>query len=107
LEVIRSMCEHINACVRTDNGLTEWFKCVIGTRQGCMLSLLLFAPYLNEFIELFGSQGCRGILVSEYFPTVNILLYANDLVQCSDTAGGLQIHLQVLERYILQYIGDE
>ena len=47
LKVIRSMCEQLKACVSTDNGLTEWFKCVIGTRQGCMLSPLLLALYLN------------------------------------------------------------
>ena len=63
-----------------------------------MLSPLLFALYLNEFIELLRSEGCRGIFVSECFPDANILLYADDLVLCSDTAGGLQKQLKVLER---------
>ena len=30
----------------------------------------------------------QGIFVSECFPNVNIPLYADDLVLCSDTAGG-------------------
>jgi len=68
LKVIRSMYEQLKACVRTDNGLTEWFKCVIGTRRGCMLSPLLFALYFNEYIELLGSEGCRGIFLYECFP---------------------------------------
>ena len=76
LKVIRSMCEQLKACVSTDNGLTEWFKCVISIRQGCMLSPLLFAFYLsNEFIELLRSDDCRLIFVSECFQDVNILLY--------------------------------
>ena len=33
LKVIRSMYKQLKACVCTDNGLTEMFKCVIGTRQ--------------------------------------------------------------------------
>ena len=67
LKVIRSMYEQLKAHVRTDNGFTEWFKCVIDTCQGCMLSPLLFVLYLNEFIELLRSEGCRGIFVSECF----------------------------------------
>jgi len=47
LKMMRSMYEQLKTCVRTDNGLTEWFKCVIGTRQDCMLSSLLFAAYLK------------------------------------------------------------
>ena len=87
------MYEQLKACVRTYNGLTDWFKCVIGTRQDCMLSPLLLALYLNEFIELLGSEGCRDISVSECFLNANILLYADDLMLCSDTAGGLKILL--------------
>jgi len=52
------MYEQLKACVRTDNGLTEWFKCVIGTRRGCMLS-----PLLGEWIELLRSEVCRGIII--------------------------------------------
>ena len=66
LKVIRSMYEQLKPCVRTDNGLIEWFKCVIDTRQRCILSSLLLALYLNEFIELLGSEGCRGIFISLY-----------------------------------------
>jgi len=64
-----------------------------------MLSPLLLALYLNVFIELLGSEGCRGIFVSECFPNVNILLYADDFVLCSDTAEGFQKQLEVLIRY--------
>ena len=32
------------------------------------------------------SEGCRDIFVSECFPNVNILLFADDLVLCSDAA---------------------
>ena len=105
LKIIPSAYRQLKARVRTDNGLTEWFKCVIGTRQGCMLSLLLFAPYLNAFIELLVSEMCRGIFVSECFTNVNILLYADDLVLCSDTGGGLLKQLEVLERYCSKWGG--
>ena len=99
LQVLRSMYSKLKASVRTNSGLTEWFECIVGTRQGCMLSPFLFAMYVNEF-DLLRLEGCRGIQISaEQFPGVNVLMYADDMVLCSDTVGDLQKQLCVLEMY--------
>jgi len=51
VKVVQSLYKQLKACVCTYKGLTELSKRIIGTRHGCMLSTLLFAFYLNEFIE--------------------------------------------------------
>ena len=48
--MIRSMYKTLCSCVKTSEGLTEFFPCKIGTRQGCMLSPFLFVLYFILFI---------------------------------------------------------
>ena len=85
--------------MRTLSGITDWFHCQVGTRQGCMLSPLLFALYLNEFIDMINGSNCQGVFVNEAMPNVCTLLYADDMVLCADTVGRLQAQLDVLENY--------
>ena len=99
LTILRSMYSKLKASVRTSTGLTDWFECLIGTRQGCMLSPFIFAMYINEFIELLTHSGWRGIQVSDTSANVNVLLYADDMVLCADSIGDLQKQLHVLEQY--------
>ena len=49
LKVIQSMYNNPKSCVLTPAGITELFDCSVGTRQGCMVSPLLYVLYLNEF----------------------------------------------------------
>ncbi len=51
LKVLISMYSNLKSCVKTQNGLTEFFRCLIGTRQGCMISPFLFILYIMELIK--------------------------------------------------------
>ena len=66
-----------------------------------MLSPFIFAMYVNEFIEMLLRGGCRGIQMSQ--KSVNVLLYADDMVLCADTVGDLQKQLKKLESYCLEW----
>ena len=42
LLTLKSMYSQLKSCVNTNDGLTEFFNCKVGTRQGCMISPMLF-----------------------------------------------------------------
>ena len=80
---------HLKSSVRIGNTVTEYFECQVCVRQGCMLSPLLFSIYLNELIVMLKNSGCSGIYVNEIVPHISTLMYADDLVLCSDSVGRL------------------
>ena len=75
LNVLRDMYSKMKACVKTKQGLTEFFNCTIGTRQGCMLSPFLFSFYIGELVQMLKDSGCEGTFVNEDFTDIKILLY--------------------------------
>ena len=48
LSCLKSVYERDEACVLTQAGLTEAFRCNAGVKQGCPASPLLFGLYIHE-----------------------------------------------------------
>ena len=92
------MYENLQSSVQVTNGITQYFKCENGTRQGCMISSLLFVLFLNELYEMF-EQECQGIYASEMVPNLMSLFYADDIANISDSVGRLQKQLNTLSTY--------
>ena len=99
LQVIRSMYTNLKSCVRKPEGLTEYFACEMGTRQGCILSPALFAFHIRELVDMLRAENCNGVYINEYFSNQIILLYADDICVGSDTVGRLQKIINVLFTY--------
>ena len=82
-------------CVRWQSSVSSSFKIGNGTRQGSVLSPLLFARYICELLaKIFNTRiGCNigGI----YY---NILAYADDLVLVAPSWSALQHLINVLHR---------
>ena len=96
LTVLRTMYSNLKSC----DGLSEYFSCSKGTRQGCMLSPFLFIMYLNEFIDsLRDSYTNEGVHVSDMYNNLKLLLYADDIAMFNDTAGRLQHEINILQQY--------
>ena len=47
LQLIIKVYSDVKATVRTDEGLTDFFECKLGVRQGCMLSPRLFIIFMS------------------------------------------------------------
>jgi hypothetical protein len=91
LNVLRNMYSKLESCVEASDGsISEVFPCEIGTRQGCMISPILFVLYLNEFIKQINRENCNGIFIDEEYNNVNMLLYADDIVLVGDNIGHVQ-----------------
>ena len=73
---------------------------IIRVKHGCPLSPTLFGLYIDEILEFVDRMGgpeapLAGILIP-------LLLYADDIVLISDSAEGLQRHLDALQDFCLQ-----
>ena len=82
----------MSLCLKTSSDeLNEYFRCEVGTQQGCMLLPSLFIQFLNEYVNLLDRECCQGIYVSEDIPNLLALMYANDIDNMADTVGSLQL----------------
>ena len=103
LKVLMSMYSKLKSCIKTPLGITEHFQCILGTRQGCMISPLLFIIYLMELNKMLLNSNCPGIFLDNNYPDVHLLMYADDICIMADTVGRLQQQLNVLELFCKRY----
>lgn len=82
--IIKDLYEGTSLSVWNGIELAEGFETVTGVRQGCNLSGLLFNIYLNDL----ENQLKGGISVGN--ATVNLLMYADDLVIIAESRDVLQ-----------------
>ena len=82
--------------VQTKDGLTKPFDCILGVRQGCMLSPRLFIIFINELKLMLRQSEFRGISMGNAIE-VFLLMYADDIVILGDHVLELQKKIRVLE----------
>jgi hypothetical protein len=100
IKVIKSMYSQLQSCVRTTNaGLSDYFDCKIGTRQGCMLSPFVFIIFLNEL----NNAECQGIYVSEDEPCMIQFWFAYDIANVADTPVQLQRIINTIHTFCIKY----
>ncbi|XP_075167795.1 uncharacterized protein LOC142239949 [Haematobia irritans] len=74
VKIIESVYQKTESAVWTGDELSEYFNTNSGVKQGCLLSPLLFALYINDLHDILGG----GVAIEEI--RVKILLYAYDIV---------------------------
>ena len=106
--LIKNMYDNIKSSVMVDGGVSNYFSCNIGLRQGENLSPFLFNIYLNDLeTYFFRHDTTSGIECesSELDHTVTvylklfILLYADGTVIFSESKEGLQAALNAYSNY--------
>jgi hypothetical protein len=96
---LKSMYSNLKSAVKVGHNVTNYFECLVGTRQGCLLSPLMFSFYMDELVSELKDTGCKGVYVSEDAPNIMNLMYADDITQNSDTVGRLQSMINVLANF--------
>ena len=90
------MYAKVKSCVRSDDGLTKLFAYKRGLRQGCLLSPLLFALFLND-LNNFLLDGAEGITLWD--TRLCAMLYADDLILVAESSADLQAQMDLLGIY--------
>ncbi|KAI3430963.1 hypothetical protein D9Q98_009368, partial [Chlorella vulgaris] len=99
LQAIQAMYADVPVCVRTEEGLSGCFQSVLGVKQGCPLSPLLFGIFLDDFEGHIQQLGDAAALPQLAGRTVPPLLFAGDMFLLSSSASGLQAQLHALQDY--------
>ena len=64
---VQSIYHSVKSCVRSNGNLSNVFDCPVGLRQGCSLSPILFALFINELHTLMVENNIRGV---QLFPNI-------------------------------------
>jgi reverse transcriptase-like protein len=87
-------------CVRSSEGLSGCFQSVLGVKQGCPLSPLLFGIFLDDWEgHLQSTLGAAAALPLLSGRTIPPLLFADDMLLVATSAAGLQAQLRCLQEY--------
>ena len=96
LNLIKSMYENLEACVRFNGQLTDWFSVESGIRQGDNLAPTLFAIFVNDIASDINSLNLGVPIVND--ECLSILRYADDIVLLAESAEDLQSMLNELSK---------
>ena len=99
LSIFRSMYSQLKSCVKVKDGLTQFFDCHIGTRQGCVSSPIIFSLFINDLVSYLKSECDRGIFVSDQIEDMIALMFADDVASFSDTVIRLQHQINCIQRF--------
>ena len=95
-DLIKYIYEGDQVCIKLDNAITPAIKTVMGVRQGCVLSPLLFNIYMSDFPRSL-SQDIGVSLTDDY--RINCILWADDIILFSESEEGLNKLLGQLNAY--------
>ena len=96
-----SMYNSVKACVRTNEGLTAFFNCPVGLKQGCLASPILFSIFINELATEVENSNLRGVQLFPDLAEILLLMFGDDLALISDSVIGLQRLLNLLHNFCI------
>ena len=83
--------------MKLPNGVTPYFSSLLGERQGCNLSPMLFNLFVNDIFYLFDNAKCDPVRL--HTKLIHCLMCADDLLILSETENGLTESLERLGNY--------
>ena len=100
LKLIKSMYRGVYYRLKINGGLTPSFPSIIGVRQGCVMSPLLFKIFIADLPSIF-DERCHPISFQSV--KLSCLSYADDLVLLSESKDGLQRCIDKLSAYCYKW----
>ena len=100
INILIDMYKQVKFSLKYNGKMTDYFNSEIGLKQGCVLSPLLFNLYMNDVPSLF-KNGCQPVEIDGL--SVNILMFADDIVLMSTDPAGLQSCIDNLHNYCTKW----
>jgi len=100
LKMVQSIYTTVQACVLSSSGKTDYFECLQGLKQGCVISPILFSLLINELANEIIGKGKHGVSFGPSEIEMFLLLFADDLTLLSSTIVGLQNQINALHSAI-------
>jgi hypothetical protein len=95
--IIHSMYTDTICRITFSNGLSAPFSSERGVKQGDVLSHLLCHYFINNLVDDLNKDNTDPVVIGD--TSVNILLYADDIVLLSQSKEGLQNSLNILHDF--------
>ena len=99
IKIFQSMHRKLKSCVKVNEGLTEYFECNIGTRQGCISSPIIFSLFINDLVSFLRSECENGVFISNEIEDVLALMFADDVSSFADSVARLQKQINLIEKF--------
>src|SRR6476469_1537017 len=87
VKILENTYEGTHSAVRSSGGLSEWFETIVGVKQGCILSSLLFNIFLEAIMSQALCDGEEGAVIGGYL--ISNLRFADDIAGLGETREAL------------------
>jgi hypothetical protein len=93
--VLRNIYEAVESSVLVGDTQSRFFRIDVGVRQGCLMSPILFALYINGLAEELKQANIGAKVVQYNEEQIGILMFADDIGLVSDQKAKLE---QLMEK---------
>ena len=99
MKIFRSIYQQLKSCDKVNEGLTEFFICIIGTRQGCISSPIIFSFFIYDLLSYLRSECKNGLFISNEIEDVLALMFADDVSSFANSVVRLQKQINLIEKF--------
>lgn len=97
--VLRSVYESVESSVLVNDQRTRFFRVDVGLRQGCLMSPILFALYINGLAEEIKKENIGVRIRTRREERCGILMFADDIVLIGEDRRSLEKLMEITYQY--------